>query len=497
MPGSTPCSMSSRPAAPAAATAAVPRPAASSRRGSARHRAASGARCQPRQRDAITAAATSIARAGTGPGPAPARPSCAGQEDGRPGRGRLASRPWWRSTPRRQVEGAPAGQPGGRPGQRGRADRRPGDLHRREGRRRGLDAPSRTSPTASRPSRRRPPAAPTTLRPRCPADPASRWPCPPDDQHQQADRDQQQPGPVGTRPTPGQPPAHRGPPARPGPGRTAAPGHHHGAHRGGPGAGRGPLPADQQLRPHPVGGEEDGQRAAERGQAGPGLVALGQPLAAQPGLAQPGQRAADRDVGCAPPAARPFGQVGDEQFGELRPVPHPPASRIPANQPRRTLCCRLPSSLGRSFLAPAPAARAFGAGNSRQPPAPGQAAQAHVGHLALGLQVFLQGGGAGRGELGRAAAGRCWAAPRSCPGLRAGSAPRTACRGRAAPRRNCRCPWSARSRAWPRRPGWTGSAWPGRRTGRTCSACQACPAHYIGIRSIVNRSSSQAKHHVT
>ncbi len=55
---------------------------------------------------------------------------------------------------------------------------------------------------------------------------------------------------------------------------------------------------------------------------------------------------------------------------------------------------------------------------------------------------------------------------RSGPVPPGGSGPRTACPEPAACRRSAQCPWSGRSRAWDRRPGWRGSAWPVPRSAR-------------------------------
>ena len=222
------------------------------------------------------------------------------------------------------------------------------------------------------------------------------------------------------------------------------------------------APGDGELRPH-RGTEREAQceRRPERAEAGPHVTPLvGSRRAGQRGSGEAGRRGPRRqpgpgDVERARGRPRPLLDVGDEQLGELLAVPVPPGARVPAQQPRG------PLRVAFSRCSPGP-------------PVGLEAAQARIGHPALRVQVRLQRRRAGARSAGRAAAGRPARAPRSAPATPAGQAPRTACPARAAPRRTPRRPWSARTRAWARRPGWTGSAWPARRTARTR---RALPRH--------------------
>ena len=265
MPGSTPCSMSSRPAAPAAATAAVPRPVASSRRRVSPVTAVSpnagrSMRCRPAhrlpahgQRERHHGQLGHVDRAGPEQGPGAVLPGQYPAGRARPGRRPSRPRPAGPAGPDSAAAAAavePAhqpGQPGGQPGQCGRADHHPGELRRREGQQRGRMRPVGRDRQGDRPAERGHAARhQAALRPRMTAGarPAVSHVPAPDDQHQQADRDQQQRRArcAAPDPTPGQPPARRhGRQHRQDQEEQQRPGHHHGAHRGGPGAGRAPT----------------------------------------------------------------------------------------------------------------------------------------------------------------------------------------------------------------------------------------------------------------
>ncbi len=108
--------------------------------------------------------------------------------------------------------------------------------------------------------------------------------------------------------------------------------HHHRRSRRG-GVGLRPLPADGQLRPHgDAEGEEGGQRAPHRRQAGLRFDGGLERSAAQSRRRQPRHEPVAGHVAGASPRARSLREVRDQQLGELVAVARSPLLRVPAQQ---------------------------------------------------------------------------------------------------------------------------------------------------------------------